>query len=153
MSEMLGNQYFLARKYSLAARELERVLVREPENKEVLRKLIICYVQTNAVDKGLRLLWQLVQQDIEFILHADPLFDDCPCPELVYFFEEQMKIERKVSEDHLLKLAILWLYCDIEKSLQYFHQYQESEPNNTLVPKIIKFLTSYQLHHDVKGNK
>ena len=67
MSEMLGNHYFLARKYSLAAQELERVLVQEPENKEVLRKLIICYVQINAADKSLRLLWQLIQQDIEFI--------------------------------------------------------------------------------------
>ena len=64
-----------------------------------------------------------------------------------------MQLEKTVSEDHLLKLAILWLYCDIEKSLQYFHQYQESSPNNVLVSKIIKFLTSYQLYHDVKGNK
>lgn len=152
MSEMLGNQYFLARKYHLAARELEAALANDPENKEILRKLVICHVQSDEMERALILLWQLVQQDLAFLVSADPLLDDCPCPELVYFLEKQLKSSPS-KPDHYLKLAILWLYCDIETSLNYFRKYQkESKSNVALISKIIERLTEYQLQHHLKGN-
>ena len=152
MSEMLGNHYFLARKYSLAAKELEKALAKDPNNKEILRKLVICQVQNDHLERAVKLLWQLIRQDLEFVLKADPLLDDCPCPELVYYFEEQLR-SNYANPDHLIKLAIFWLYCDIEKSLYYFKKYHKAGVASPIVEKIINLLTEYQLHHDLKGKQ
>jgi len=78
MSEMLGNQYFMARNYFAALSELEKVFEKNPTNKSLKRKLIICYTQTNDLEKALILFNELVEEDIEFIIEADAIKDDCP---------------------------------------------------------------------------
>jgi len=45
MSEMLGNQYFLARTFDKALVQFEEVIKKEPENEKVKKKLIICYCE------------------------------------------------------------------------------------------------------------
>src|SRR5574340_573758 len=87
MSEMLGNQYFLSRKYCEALRELEESLLKNPSNKSIKKKLIICYVMAGKVYTALELFEQLITEDIYFIINTDPILDDCPCPEIIYEIE------------------------------------------------------------------
>ena len=68
MSEMLGNQYFLARKYSLAAEQLEKALFNDPGSKGIRRKLVVCYTQTGDIDKALQLFLSLIKEDIDFVI-------------------------------------------------------------------------------------
>ncbi|NOZ62998.1 MAG: tetratricopeptide repeat protein [Calditrichaeota bacterium] len=153
MSEMLGNQYFLARRYALAARELDDILEKNPRSKAIRKKLIVCHVQEGNLERALQLLVSLVHEnDIDCIVETDPLLDDCPCPELVYDFEERFK-NISDSKEYLIKLAILWLYCDVEKSYGYFREYQKSAPKDETINEIIDYLTSYLISNGLKGNK
>jgi len=144
MSEMLGNQYFLARKYSLAADELEKALSKNPPHKGIRRKLIICEIQKGDIKRALDLFVSLVEEDVAFIIDADPILDDCPCPELVYDMEEQFS-DNKSSLDYHLKLAMIWLYCDVNKSMHYFNLSLGMTNEKNAIKKIISHLTSYLL--------
>jgi len=144
MSEMLGNQYFMTRKYSLAADELKKALSKDPTNKWIRRKLIICEIQNGDINKALDLFVSLVEEDVAFIIYADPIIDDCPCPELVYDMEEKF-YDNKNSLDYHLKLAMIWLYCNVKKSLHYFNLSLNIDRDNKLIKKIINHLTSYLL--------
>lgn len=142
MSEMLGNQYFLARKYLLATRELEDALKKQPQNKVIRRKLVICNAQCGELERALDLFVALIEEDIEVIVKSDPIFDDCPCPELVYDLESQIDSYQNLLT-YNLKLGIFWLYCDINKSIHYFNEYQRLKPHNEQVEKILAILNSY----------
>ena len=71
MSEMLGNQYFLARNYSGAAQELEKVLREDSKNKAIRRKLIVCYTQIGEIQEALSLFLSLAKEDIGFIINYE----------------------------------------------------------------------------------
>jgi len=121
MNEMLGNRFFMIRNYAAAAHEFEAVLAADPHTKPVRKKLIICYVQLGQIPEALELFLGLVEEDTEFIINTDPEADDCPCPELIFEEENGVKPQRG-SKTSLAALGILWLYCDIHKSLEYFEQ-------------------------------
>ena len=142
MSEMLGNQYFLARKYTLAEIELGNALAKDPENKGIRRKLIICNMQKGNIDRAIELFVSLVEDDIAFIVNSDPVLDDCPYPELVYDLEAQIDSDKN-SLDYNLRLGMLWLYCDIRKSIQCFEKCHELDPGNPVIRKILSRLKTY----------
>jgi tetratricopeptide (TPR) repeat protein len=148
MSEMLGNQYFLARKYDLAAIELGSALVKDPENKGIRRKLIICHVQKGKINRAFDLFVSLVEEDIAFIVNSDPTHDDCPCNELIYDLETQYA-NNENSLNYNLRLGMLWLYCDVKKAIQCFQTCQKLEPGNQIYKKILSHLNSYVLHREL----
>lgn len=118
MSEMLGNQYFLSRKYCEALRELEQSLLNDPSNKSIKKKLIICYVMAGKVYTALELFEQLITEDIYFVINTDPILDDCPCPEIIYEIENSLVYTDE--KEKAIGLGILWLYCDIKHSIKHF---------------------------------
>lgn len=118
MSEMLGNHYFLIRKYCEALEELESALAIDPFNKSIRKKLIICFICTGKVFTAYQLFENLAYEDIDFIINTDPILDDCPCPEIIYELENSDKNLAEV--DKLLALGILWLYCDVKESYDRF---------------------------------
>jgi tetratricopeptide (TPR) repeat protein len=144
MHEMLGNQLFLARKYSQATDNLEKALQSKPASKGIKRKLIICYTQIGQIQRALETFLSLLRTDIEFIINIDPLDDDCPCLELVREMEKKYD-ENRGSLDYLLVLGMLWLYCNFEKSKQYFNKAQDIVPKNQTVQAIVKIINNYQL--------
>ena len=127
MSEMLGNQYFMARNYSAAQQQLEEVILKDPLNKSAKKKLIVCYTQTGKVKEAIQYFNDLISEDIEFIVNTHPIDDDCPCPELVEKIEGQ-KLANSDSADYHLILGIIWLYCDINKSIEHFTKAKEIAP-------------------------
>ena len=125
-SEMLGNKYFLARNYHGAAQNLQHVLSQNPINKSARKKIIICYTQTGEIEKAFDNFYTLVKEDINFIINTDPVADDCPCPELVAKYGKIFPYEHD-SFDMKLMLAILWLYCDANKSFGFFKEISKTK--------------------------
>lgn len=151
MSEMLGNQYFMARNYSDAMRELEEVLIKHPSNKNVKKKLIVCYTQTGKVNKALDFFYELIKEDIEFIINTNPVHDDCPCPELVQLIEKK-KVGNVTSPYFNIISGIIWLYCDPNKSLEYFIKSLGIEPNNQNIKNITQIIKNYIHSRPTKQN-
>jgi tetratricopeptide (TPR) repeat protein len=143
MSEMLGNQYFIARNYPGAAQELEKALLNDQKSKPIKRKLIICFNEIGQIEKALQVFLSLVKQDAEFIINTDPVADDCPCPELVYIAENQSSnfVE---SFDYAARMGMLWLYCDVQKSLNYFDKAINMKPNDSGIKSVLAILDTYR---------
>lgn len=141
MSEMLGNQYFMARNYVSAARELEPVYKKDPQNKPVRRKLIICYVQTRQFDKAFNVFHSLVKDDVSFITTADSVLDDCPCDELLGEFNKTHNFTDEYEFN--LSHGMLWLYCDANKALKYLKKALKVSPNNEKLKKSAKIIDKY----------
>ena len=138
MSEMLGNQYFMARNYEEAVRALEPVYLKDTLNKSVRRKLIIAYTQTGKLMKALEVFILLVEEDVEFIINADPIFDDCPCPEI----EKQLRISPKgiLSPDINIYNGILWLYCNPKMSVKFLKKAIADFPENKGIKKSVEII-------------
>jgi tetratricopeptide (TPR) repeat protein len=141
MSLMLGNQYFMARKYSEALKELAEYFNHNPQDKGTHRKLIICYAMAGKLNSALNLFLSLVSSDIDFILEADPIHDDCPCPEIVYDLENDLKYDRK-SSSYFKNLGVLWLYCDLNKSIENFEKAIEMDKNDPTIKSILTHLNA-----------
>lgn len=132
----------MIRDYAAAAREFEAALASDPRSKPVRKKLIICYAQLLRVSEALALFSTLIVEDIEFIINTSPDADDCPCPDLI--FEEENSI-RQLSHPkaNLPILGMLWLYCNAEKSLEYFEQAASADSDNTALQSIVKKLRTH----------
>ena len=135
-SEMLGNKYFLARKYKNAAENFQYTLQTDPINKSARKKLVICYTQIGQIQKALENFYILVKEDVNFIMETDIVADDCPCPELIDKYGSVFPYE-KDSFDLKLMLAMLWLYCDAKKSLEFFKRILIEEPSDLRMKEIV----------------
>jgi len=143
MYEMLANQYFLARRYAQACDVYEKVLEKRPKDKFIRRKLIICYTQVGEIKKALDVFVSCLEDDIECILKIDPVAEDCPCPELVTDLEKKLASNLNSLDFHLM-LGMLWLYCDVDKSIDYFLKAQRINPENATVKYILLLITSHR---------
>ena len=147
MSEMLGNYHFLIRNYQSAIIELENVQPSSPDYKKACKKLIICYSQTGQLQRAFNLFCALVEEDINFIIHTDPEKEDCPCPELVTGLEVNSKKNFNVYELNI-ELGMLWLYCNAEKSLDYFRRAYQIKKTDARLKSIITQIESVITHHN-----
>ena len=143
---MLGNQFFMARNYPAAQKEFEEVYLTKPENISVKKKLLICYTQTGKIKEAIELFNYFLNDNIEFIINTDPSLDDCPCAELIEKIE-QKNHHLESSIDHLLILAIIWLYCDEKKSLEYFKKLHELDPLNKTFQLSIERIENFIATH------
>lgn len=135
MSEMLGNQYFLSRNFLKAKEAYEKVLESEPENDFIKKRLIICYTQTGEIKKAFELFYEIAKRNIEYITDTDIIADDCPCPELINKYGNIKPVE-ECSYDSKLMLGMLWLFCNMNKSFEFFEVLATEESSNTKVIEI-----------------
>ena len=142
MSEMLGNKYFLSRNYSMAAATYSKVYSSNPHNLSVRKKMIICFTQTGELSKAFDFFYQLVRENIRYIIDTDPVSDDCPCGELTSKYGMILPYEDNSSDLKLL-LGILWLYCDAKKSLEFFSMLLDSRPNERRYVEIVSEIKNY----------
>lgn len=145
MSEMLGNQYFLSRNYQLAASVYSKVHDLEPANLVVLKRLIICYTQTGEIKRAFDSFYMLVKKDVSIIMNTDPIADDCPCPELTERYGKILPYENN-STDLKLLLGILWLYCNPQKSFQFFKELSNTNPNENRYKEIVLIIKKHLNH-------
>ncbi|MFZ1290284.1 MAG: hypothetical protein WAR79_09340 [Melioribacteraceae bacterium] len=139
MNEMLGNQYFMARNYLGAANVFQTLLETEPDNLNAKKKLIISLTQIGKFSKAFELFADVISENIDYIVNTDPIKDDCPCAELV----NNLELKSKYGNESLTTfetLGILWLYCDIHNSIEYFEKALKLTPNDTKLNSIILLL-------------
>lgn len=136
---MLGNQYFMTRNYLGAANAFQNVLKNDPTNINANKKLIISLTQIGKFEQAVDLFSEFIVNNIDQIIATDPVKDDCPCPELVKNLE---LFTKHGSESFTLyeTLGILWLYCDINKSLEYFEKALQLKPIDEKVNAILEIL-------------
>jgi tetratricopeptide (TPR) repeat protein len=150
MSEMLGNKYFQSRNYSMAASTFSKVYTSDPHNLSVRKKMIICFTQTGELSKAFDFFYALVKENIKYIINTDLVGDDCPCEELANKYGKILPYEAN-SNDLKLLLGMLWLYCDVDKSLSFFTQLELIQPNKKKYSEIIfeikNYLNSVKLNH------
>jgi len=144
MSEMLGNQYFMARNFSAAEKEFEEVLIKYPENRTAKKKLVVCYTQTGRLKESFAFFLELIKNDIGFIVKTDPIKDDCPCHELITQAEAQSK-NYDNKHNYYLMMGIIWLFCDIYQSKFYFEKLKEIDPENHDFETVCSVLDKYLL--------
>lgn len=147
MSEMLASQYFISRKYEMAVGELERVLAVNPQSKSVKKKLIICYIKTSMIKEAFQTFSELVKQDIFFIINTDIVADYCPCPQIIYEYENAIDLRDEYIQE--LILGMLWLYCDIDKAIKIFNKIRKYAKYNSDIESIISTLNS--VNHELKS--
>ncbi|MBE0572542.1 MAG: hypothetical protein IH618_13440 [Ignavibacteriaceae bacterium] len=136
---MLGNKYFLARNYEDAAVNFQHTINSDPVNKSARKKLIICYTQIGQIQKAFESFYQLVKEDLNFIIETDPVADDCPCVELTDKYGNILPYENE-SYDLKLMLAMLWLYCNAEKSLEFFKRILIENPNDNRIGEVANII-------------
>ncbi len=151
MSEMLGNQYFMARKYENALKEFEECEARGKANKSMRKKMVICYTQVGKIQKAAEVLRDLVYEDLDFILNTDPVNDDCPCSQLVTELEAKSNFTVQ-SFDYLLALGILWLYCNLDKAIEYLKKAREIKADDNISSILVR-LTQKQTEQKKFFNK
>jgi tetratricopeptide (TPR) repeat protein len=151
MNEMLGNQYFMARNYLEAANTFQNVIEEEPDNINAKKKLIIALSQIGKYSKSLDLFLELIKENVDFILNTDPRKDDCPCAELV----NNLEVFTKYGDQSLTTyqtLGTLWLYCDINKSVEYFEKALLIKPSDEKTNSILVILKRRKAQIDANNN-
>jgi tetratricopeptide (TPR) repeat protein len=138
MNEMLGNQFFLTRRFNNATTHFEKALVLNPTNNDVKKKLIICYIQQNELKLALKLFTDLITDNIETILQSDPSKDDCPCQQMISEIENSQTKLTETEKNTIL--GILWLYCDKLKSKSYFEKLVKQEPSKMIYQTIANII-------------
>jgi len=139
MSEMLGNQYFMAKKYKDALAVFEECVQEDKANKGLLKKMVVCYTQVGKIEKAAELLNRLMEEGWDFLLDSDMMEDNCPCKELNLNIEAKYDVIVK-SFDYFLALGVLWVYCNIDESIVYFKEALRLKPDNKLVNSILSKL-------------
>lgn len=140
MSEMLGNHYFIARQFDKAAKHLEDALTVSQHADQIKKKLVICYIQIGQIEKALHYFYELVKKNPQIIIDTDPYWDDCPCYEIIPELENKKEVTDTLS-DYALILGMLYLYCDVQKSIDYLKDYPGNQKNNRIIQAIIKKLS------------
>lgn len=135
MSEMLANHYFLVRNFISAKSIFESLLKKDSSNKLIRKKLIICYITTGEIEKALNLFLSQIKDDIDFLIDTDIHSEDCPCPEIISEIENQEKLFKNEIEK-TAALGMLWLYCSLEKSTEYFKKAEINDPEETRFKEI-----------------
>lgn len=136
---MLGNQYFMARNYIAAANAFQKVLIEDPNNINARKKLIIAFTQIGKYNKAVDLFYSFISNHLNNIIETDPIKDDCPCPELVHNLEHLTQRGDESFTTYEV-LGILWLYCDIHKSIECFKKALKIKPKDEKANAILVIL-------------
>jgi tetratricopeptide (TPR) repeat protein len=149
MSEMLANHYFLFRNYNSAKPIYESLLEKESNNTSIKKKLIICLTTAGEVYKALDLFLSMIKDNIDFITSTKIESEEYPCPEIIAEIENQEKLYNSELE-RIVAIGMLWLYCSLEKSIEFFKKAEKADPKEERFKEItsilIKKLMSIKSH-------
>lgn len=131
----------MIRNYEKAIHTYESVVSRNGTTKSIRKKMIICYIRTSKIEKALAEFCKLVEEDIMFLTNTDLKAEDCPCAEIISEIEND-EIHYEETEKHLA-MGILWIYCDLKISLQYFDDYMMKNQNNSELNNAYQIIKAY----------
>jgi tetratricopeptide (TPR) repeat protein len=136
MSEMLANQYFLTGHYERALPLLERFLSNSSDRAYLKNKLLICYLQTGQIDRGLEFCLEILRTAPLDLIDSDPCTQGFPC------LEQTLERRDESTPMEMNRLAMTYLFCRPEASLPYLRHSLEREPDQPLVHEILSLLES-----------
>jgi tetratricopeptide (TPR) repeat protein len=139
MSEMLANQYFMIRKYSLAKEEYEKLLTDKETDDKLLKKLIVCYVVSNELEKAFHLFFELIKKDPYIIINTKLEDEDCPCHEIIPQIQND-QILFNDKEEKNLALGILSLFCNKNDSLNYLNKLSKEIYNQQKIKEAVQII-------------
>lgn len=142
MSEMLGNYYFLSQNYQSACIELENALKDDPSNNSIQRKLILCYIKLGYFTDGYSLFQEVLKTNIDSIVHCYYRENPCPCLEIIKEFND-LHFDFVSEKYYYLTLGILWLYCDIDRSIFFFNKAKFDNEKDDKLEEIINRISKY----------
>ncbi len=141
MDRMLGNQYFLARKFKEAIPHFEKVLVKSPGDSAVFKNLIFCLVVTEELDKAVAQMIMALHHSPEFLVELSAATDTNPYQEV--FLERFTKPPATLSGgNYALAMGILSLYCHAELAVSYFHEAKKHSRNKKAIEEILRILSN-----------
>jgi len=142
---MLGNQYYITKKFNLALSEFEKVLLKHPKNNCAKKKLVICNIKLGLIRKAFDDFYYLLMNNINCLLKCDFAKDECPCVEIIYDIESyQCKLN---DFEKNLALGMLWISLNIEESIEYFNKVLNYERK---FRKIFNVITKLNQIHNKK---
>lgn len=138
MSEMLANQYFMARDFEKANMLMEDLL--DPVNPKPyqLKKLILCNVYLGKIDAALNYFNKLIRINIRFLTDTKIEEEDCPCKEIIAYVQSG-HLDRLPESEKYKALGMLFLYCDVIKSVFYFNKSNQTG-SDTEITEIVQFI-------------
>ena len=111
MSEMLGNQLFLAGKYGQAISQFREVLERNSTHLGVKSKLAFALAWEGDLEESLELLEQLLQVDPEGVVGS--LREIC--------LQKEVKVDREKFTS-VCRRAVIALFCDRGAALEWLRR-------------------------------
>lgn len=142
MSEMLGNHYYLSRNYAQAIDAFSKTFNSNFPS-HILKKLIICHITQGNIKTAKEYFLKVINDNPLIIIKTDVIDEDCPCPDIIDKLENNF--HPPASLDDLISLGILWLYCDLDKSVDYFKQANRLYPNDQFILQTMHILNSIHL--------
>lgn len=120
MNEMLGNHYFLTKRFKEAIPLYKTVLVDNPKQIIIKKKLIICLLKEGQIKEAVNHFSDMLNDDVEQIISVQKEEDDCICKQMIFELENNPTRLSRVDKSKVL--GILWLFCNSLTSLKYFEE-------------------------------
>jgi tetratricopeptide (TPR) repeat protein len=142
MSEMLGNHYFLLGHYNRAIETYVKVFsTRIPSH--ILKKMVICHITQGNQSMAQEYFLKILNEDPMLIVDTANNDEDCPCPDLILKLEN--KFHPPSTKEEIISLGMLWLYCDIGKSREYFQTALNKYPEDKFIIKSLNAINQIKL--------
>lgn len=134
---MLGNQYFMARKFEQAIPHFETTLEQYPDDLRILRKLVICYVASESLKRALDKMELFLKSAPKDYFETEQRDENCPCPEIIDRWS--VNPPKALSRyEYLIAMGILDLFCGHKRSRSYFHQARKIQPLEHIIDDILE---------------
>ena len=138
MSEMLANQYFMIKNYSLAKEEYEKLVSKNLSDFKILKRLIVCYVLTHELEKAINLFYKFIKDYPTKIVTSQLSDEDNLCAEIISKIINN-EIKFSSEDDKNIGLGILYSFCNKKLSKKFFSK-ASVQHNSLMVTKIIRRL-------------
>jgi pentatricopeptide repeat protein len=140
MNEMLGNHYFLTKRFKEAIPQYKSVLVDNPKQILIRKKLIICLLKEGEIKEAIRLFVEMLNEDAEQIFNIQKEEDDCICKQIIFELENNPTLLSDIEKSKVL--GILWLFCNSLTSIKYFEKLENEFPKTPIYKDILTKIKS-----------
>lgn len=141
MDRMLGNQFYLARKFSQAIPYLERVHKKYPKDVQTAEKLILCCVFTSQLERATSFFLNLLKHSALDAGGKESVQNHAKEKEL--FADWTMNLPGLLSaKERIFALGMIATFFDINLASCYFRKARELDPKDVQVHQILENLKS-----------
>ncbi len=126
MSEMLANQYFISERYFEALKEYSKLPNEMKNAPSIKEKMIICAALDEKFEEAVSLLTELFVNNFGLLNKLNVQDEESFHKELLNKLEIQNEKRTKYSDIIKMKMAILNIFFDSDKSLNFLKELKAS---------------------------